>query len=180
MAGSFLHLPELCARGVETPPERRRGHRPGPDQPLQGRCQAHTADVPTCLPEAARRQGQDPTDTTVTQPVPGARTGLGQSDSRGTSGHQGLCKAPWEVCAPSVQGAWAARAPGRFLPSPPRACAPGAQRAHRAVSVALEGKSGQQALAAHTAGPPSPGGLSMHTWCCWISRTRVWRAPCTP
>ena len=50
--------------------------------------------------------------------APQARTGLGESDSQGASVHQGLCKAPWEVCAPSVQGAWAARAPGRFLPFP--------------------------------------------------------------
>ena len=38
----FLCLQELCARGVERPPERRRGHHPGPNQPLQGRHQAHT------------------------------------------------------------------------------------------------------------------------------------------
>ena len=41
-ASPFLCLQELCARGVERPPERRRGHHPGPNQPLQGRRQAHT------------------------------------------------------------------------------------------------------------------------------------------
>ena len=78
---------------------------------------------------------------------PAGQNGLGQSDSQGTSGHQGLCKATWEVCAPSVLGAWAGRVPGHFLPSPhPRACVPRAQRACGAVSVALEGRSGPQAL----------------------------------
>ena len=38
----FLRLPELCAQGAETPPEGRRGHHPGPNQPLQGRRQAYT------------------------------------------------------------------------------------------------------------------------------------------
>ena len=68
-ASPFLCLPELCAWGVKRHPERRRGHHPGPKQPLQGRHQVHTADVPTCLPGAARRQGQDPTDFAWTQAV---------------------------------------------------------------------------------------------------------------
>ena len=75
------------------------------------------------------------------------QNGLGQSDSQGTSGHQGLFKATWEVCAPSVQEAGAGPVPGHVLPSPhPHASVPGAQRACGALSVALEGMSGQQAL----------------------------------
>ena len=75
------------------------------------------------------------------------QNGLRQSDSQGTSGHQGLCKATWEVCAPSVQEAGAGLFLGHVLPSPhPHASVPGAQRACGALSVALEGMSGQQAL----------------------------------
>lgn len=78
---------------------------------------------------------------------PAGQEGLGQSDSQGASGHQVLCKATWEVCAPSVQGAGAGRVPGPFLPSRHlRACVFGAQTACGAASVALEGMSGQQAL----------------------------------
>ena len=53
----------------------------------------HTADVPTCLPGAARHQGQDPTDFTGTQAVPHRPGGVGQSDNQEASGHHGLCKA---------------------------------------------------------------------------------------
>ena len=78
---------------------------------------------------------------------PMSQNGLGQSDSQGTSGHQGLCKATWEVCAPSVQEAGAGPVLGHVLPSPhPHASVPGAQRACGVLSVALEGMSGQQAL----------------------------------
>ena len=78
---------------------------------------------------------------------PVGQNGLGQSDSQGTSGHQGLCKVTCEVCAPSVQEARAGLVPGHVLPSPhPHASVPGAQRACGALSVALEGMSGQQAL----------------------------------
>ena len=34
---------------MESPPERWREHHLGPNQPLQGHLQAHTADLPTCL-----------------------------------------------------------------------------------------------------------------------------------
>ena len=78
---------------------------------------------------------------------PAGQNGLGQSDSHGTSGHQGLCKATWEVCAPSVQEAGAGPVLGHVLPSPhPHASVPGAQRACGVLSTALEGMSGQQAL----------------------------------
>ena len=74
---------------------------------------------------------------------PLGQEGLGQSDSQGASGHQGLCTATWEVCTPSVLRAQDGRVPGHFLPSPhPRACMPGAQRACGAFSVALEEMSG--------------------------------------
>ena len=43
----------LCTERVETPRERR-GHHLGPNKPLQGRHQAHTAEVPTYLPGVAR------------------------------------------------------------------------------------------------------------------------------
>ena len=57
---------------------------------------------------------------------PMGQNGLGQSDSQGTSGHQGLFKATWEVCAPSVQEAGAGPVPGHVLPSPhPHASVPG-------------------------------------------------------
>ena len=80
---------------------------------------------------------------------PLGQEGMGQSDSQGASGHQGLCTATWEVCTPSVLRAQDGRVPGHFLPSPhPRACVPGAQRACGAFSVALEEMSG-----------PTP-------WCC--------------
>ena len=132
---------------MERYPERRRGHHPGPKQPLQGRHQVHTADVPTGLPGAARCQGQDAQTFLGLRLCPLGQEGLGQSDSQGASGHQGLCTATWEVCTPSVLRAQDGRVPGHFLPSPhPRACVPGAQRACGAVSVALEGRSGQQAL----------------------------------
>lgn len=73
--------------------------------------------------------------------------GLGQSDSQGASGHQGLCKATWEVCAPSVKGLGAGWFLGHFLPSPHLcACVPGEQRACQAVSGTQEGMSGPQAL----------------------------------
>ena len=61
---------------------------------------------------------------------PAGQNGLGQSDSQGNSGHQGLCKATWEVCDPSVQEAGAAPVLGHILPSPhPHASVPGAQGA---------------------------------------------------
>ena len=93
-ASPFLCLQELCARGVERPPERRRGHHPGPNQPLQGRRQAHTQ-----LTSPRAFQGRP--DTRVRTPrtllglslCPAGQEGLGQSDSQGASGHQGLCKA---------------------------------------------------------------------------------------
>ena len=75
------------------------------------------------------------------------QNGLGQSDSQGTSGHQGLCKATLDVCVPSVKGAGAGWFLGYFLPSPHLcACVPGEQRAYGAVSVTLDRMSGQQAL----------------------------------
>ena len=73
--------------------------------------------------------------------------GLGQSDGQGASGHQGLCKGTWDVCAPSVQGAEAGPIPGHVLPYlHPRASVPGALKACGALRVALEGMSGQQTL----------------------------------
>ena len=73
--------------------------------------------------------------------------GLGQSDGQGASGHQGLCKATLDVCAPSVKGAGAGWFLGYFLPSPYLcACVLGEQRACGPVSVTLEGMSGEQAL----------------------------------
>ena len=78
---------------------------------------------------------------------PPGQEGMGQSDSQGASGHQGLCTATWEVCTPSVLRAQDGRVPGHFLPSPhPRAWVPWAQRACGAISVAMEVISGQQAL----------------------------------
>ena len=132
---------------MERYPERRRGHHPGPKQPLQGRHQVHTADVPTGLPGAARCQGQDPQTFLGLRLCPLGQEGLGQSDSQGASGHQGLCTATWEVCAPSVLRAEDGRVLGHLLPSPhPHACVAGAQRACGAFSVPLEGMSGHQAL----------------------------------
>ena len=73
--------------------------------------------------------------------------GLGQSDGQGASDHQGLCKATWEVSAPSVKGAGAGWFQGYLLPSAYLcACVPGEQRACGADSVTLEGMLGQQAL----------------------------------
>ena len=73
--------------------------------------------------------------------------GLGQSDGQGASGHQGLCKATLDVCAPSVQGAEAGPVQGHVLPSlHPRASVPGALKACEVLRVAVEGISGQQAL----------------------------------
>ena len=137
----------LCMGRGETPREEE-GAPPRPQPaPAGAPPGTHTADVPTCLPGAARRQGQDPQTLLGLRLCPPGQEGLGQSDSQGASGHQGLCTVTWEVCAPSVLGAWAGRVPGHFLPSPhPRACVPGAQRACGAVSVALEGMSGHQAL----------------------------------
>ena len=118
----------------------RRGLHPHPKQPLQWRCQAHTADLPTCLPGVPRRQGQALQTLLGLSLCPAGQEGLGQSDSQGASGHQGLWKVTWEVCAPSVQGAGAGRVPGHFLPSPnPCACVPGAQRACGAVAWPWKG-----------------------------------------
>ena len=47
---------------------------------------------------------------------PVGQNGLGQSDSQETSGHQGLFKATWEVCAPSVQEAGLAQFQGTYYP----------------------------------------------------------------
>ena len=132
---------------MERPTERRRGYHPGPKQPLQGHHKAHTADVPMCHPGANRRQDQDPTDYTGTHPVPcgpeWTRTvrqpgnlrspGSVQSDLRG---HCSLCPGGW---------AWTGSG---ALPPLPATCAwvPWAQRARRAVSVAVEVISGQQVL----------------------------------
>ena len=78
---------------------------------------------------------------------PTGQEGLGQSDGQGASGHQGLCKATLDVCAPSVKGAGAGWFLGYFLPSPYLcACVLGEQRACGTVSVTLEGMSGEQAL----------------------------------
>ena len=115
---------------------------PAPAWALQG-----TADVPTCLPGAARCRGQDPQTFLGLRLCPLGQEGLGQSDSQGASGHQGLCTATWEVCALSVLMNEDGRVLGHLFPSPhPRACVPGAQRACGAVSVALEGMPGHQAL----------------------------------
>ena len=136
----------LCTGLGETTREEE-GAPPRPHQPLQGHHHAQPADVPMCLPGAARCQGQDPQTFLGLRLCPLGQEGLGQSDSQGASGHQGLCTATWLVCAPSVLGAKDGRVPGHFLPSShPRACVPGAQRACGAVSVALEGMSGHQAL----------------------------------
>ena len=79
--------------------------------------------------------------------MPPGQEGLGQSDGQGASGHQGLCKATLDVCAPSVKGAGAGWFLGYFLPSPHLcACVLGEQRACGPVSVTLEGMSGEQAL----------------------------------
>ena len=61
----------LCTGRGEThrDPAWKRGHHPVPKQPLHGHCKAHTADVPTFLPGAARCQGQDPTNYPGTEPV---------------------------------------------------------------------------------------------------------------
>ena len=76
--------------------------------------------------------------------MPPGQEGLGQSDGQGASGHQGLCKGTWDVCAPSVKGAEAGWFLGYFLLSPHLcACVPGEQRACGAISVTLEGMSGQ-------------------------------------
>ena len=79
--------------------------------------------------------------------MPPVQEGLGQSDGQGASGHQVLCKATLDVCAPSVKGAGAGWFLGYLLPSPYHcACVPGEQRAYGAVSVTLDRMSGQQAL----------------------------------
>ena len=132
---------------VERHPERRRGHHPGPKHPLQGGRHVHTADVPMCLTGVARHQGQDPQTLLGLRLCPPGQDGLGQSDSQGASGHQGLCTATGEVWAPSVLMNEDGRVLGHFLPSAhPCACMPEAQRACGAVSVALEGMPGHQAL----------------------------------
>ena len=144
-ASPFLCLPELCAWGVERHPERRRGHHPGPKQPLQGRHQVHRADVPTCLPGAARRQGQDPTDFTWTQAVSPGPGGAGTEWQPGSfrspgSVHSdlgGLCSLCPEgrgwpssgalppvpaspcLCAWGTEGLWGGqRGPGRDVRTP--------------------------------------------------------------
>ena len=82
----------------------------------------HTADVPTCLPGAARHQGQDPTDFTGTQPVPPGQEGLGQSDSQGASGHQGSRRSVLPLSwGPGLAGAL------RPLPASPCLCASGTE-----------------------------------------------------
>ena len=132
--------PRTLCRGCGETPREEEGVHPRPKQPLQWRCQAHPADVPTCIPGAARRQGQAPQTLLGLSLCPAGQEWLGQSDSQGASGHQGLWKATWEVCAPSVQGAGAGRVPGHFLPSPhPCACVPGAQRACGAVAWPWKG-----------------------------------------
>ena len=88
--------------------------------------------------------------------APQARTGLEESDSWGlvASVHDGLCKCPGRSVLPLSSGPGRAGLRGHFCPSSPRACSPGGERASGVGSVALEVMSGQQALAAHTPGPP--------------------------
>ena len=67
----------LCSGRGETPREEE-GAPPRPQPaPAGAPPGTHTADVPTCLPGAARHQGQDPTDFTGTQPVPRGPGGAG-------------------------------------------------------------------------------------------------------
>ena len=93
---------------------------------------------------AARRQCQAPQTLLGLSLCPAGQEGLGQSDSHGASGHQGLWKVTWEVCAPSVQGAGVGCVLGHFLPSP-HPCAWGTEGLWGG-SVALEEMSGQQGL----------------------------------
>ena len=59
---------------------------------------------------------------------PTGQEGLGQSDGQGASGHQVLCKATLDVCAPSVKGAGAGHVLGPLLhPSSPCLYAWGSQ-----------------------------------------------------
>ena len=97
-----------------------------------------------CIPGAARRQSQAPQTLLGLSLCPAGQEGLGQCDSQGASGHQGLWKVTWEVCAPSVQGAGVGCVLGHFHHSL-HPCAWGTEGL-RGSSVALEGMSGQQGL----------------------------------
>ena len=136
-ASPFLCLPELCVEGVERPRERRRGYIHAPNSPCRGAAR-HTQLTSTCAFQGGQTPGSGPTDLLGLSLCPAGQEWLEQSDSQGASGHQGLWKATWEVCAPSVQGAGAGRVPGHFLHSlHPCACVPGAQRACGAVACVV-------------------------------------------
>ena len=135
----------LCMGRGETPREEE-GAPPRPQEPLDGHCKAQLTS-PRAFQGRPDARVRNPQTILGLSLCPMSQNGLGQSDSQGTSGHQGLFKATWEVCAPSVQEAGAGPVLGHILPSPhPHASVPGAQRACGVLSVALEGMSGQQAL----------------------------------
>ena len=114
-ASPFLCLPELCAECEERPGERRRGYIHAPNSPCRGAAR-HTQLTSTCAFQGGQTPGSGPTDLLGLSLCPAGQEWLEQSDSQGASGHQGLWKATWEVCAPSVQGAWTGRVLGVLPP----------------------------------------------------------------
>ena len=134
---------------MERYPERRRGHHPDPKQILQGRRQVNTADVPMCLTGAARRQGQDPQTLLGLRLCPPGQERLGQSDSQGVSGHQGLCTATRRSVLPLSRGPQMAELRGTS--SPPRIPVP--------VCLGHRGPVGRSAW-------PWKGCQDTRPWCC--------------
>ena len=94
-----------------------------PDLSLQRGGQGDKADVPTCLPVSARRQGQDHQRIYCDSAcAPQARTGLGDSDSQEASGDssrqsvQSVLGGLWSLCPGNL--GWPDSSGASLLPRP--------------------------------------------------------------
>ena len=148
--------PRALSRWQGQTPRKEEGTLP---KPLTSPCTGATRHKKLTCPHAFEGQ-LDARGRTITDLLQActlqARLGLGESDSQGpvASVQEGLCKAPWEVWDPSVQGAWTGWAPGA-LPSflTLSLCSWGTE-SQQGCQCGPGRDSGQHALAAHAPGPP--------------------------
>ena len=135
--------PRTLFTGHGKTPREEDGVPPRPHQPLQGRRQQHPADIPTCLPldqMPGSRRNRLYWDSGY---APRARRAWDRVTARKPQVTRVCAKRPGGLCSLCPGGCgWLGV--GLFLSSLHSLdCVPGAERACRAVSMALEGMSGQ-------------------------------------
>ena len=135
--------PRTLFTGHGENPREEDGVPPRSHQPLQGHQQQHPADIPTCLPldqMPGSRRNRLYWDSGY---APRARRAWDRVTARKPQVTRVCAKRPGGLCSLCPGGCgWLGV--GLFLPSLHSLdCVPGAERACRAVSMALEGMSGQ-------------------------------------